>query len=78
MRPIFCTEICHWVEFTIISWFVVEMAASTKELLYRVPNQHEYDGVQFGTYFQPHVLDRVKTFKVTEDDILIVGFPKSG
>ena len=78
MRPIFYTVLRFGAGLVaIISWFVVEMAASTKEL-YRVPNQHEYDGVQFGTYFQPHVLDRVKTFKVTEEDILIVGFPKSG
>ncbi len=54
------------------------MAARKGKNLHEFQGQHIYDGIKMGPIFPAHVLDRIKTFTPSSDDILIIGFPKSG
>ena len=45
----------------------------------RVPGQHEFDGIQLGNIFTPESLSYIQDkFTMDKEDVLIVGFPKSG
>ena len=51
---------------------------SEKKELFTFPGEHIYNGVRFGFIFPAEILDRLKTFKINDNDVLVVGFPKSG
>ena len=38
-----------------------------------------YDGLQLGTdSFTPEIMDRIKHMKMKPDDVVLLGYPKSG
>ena len=48
------------------------------DMIYTVPGQHKYDGVLYPSDFTASAMDKVKTFKFREDDVLVAGYPKCG
>ena len=50
----------------------------SEKKLFRFSGEHVYEGIRLGFIFPADILDRLKTFKVNENDVLVVGFPKSG
>ena len=47
--------------------------------MYKVPGQHEHNGIQFAAMYPDEVLDKLpEEFKFRSDDVLIASFPKSG
>lgn len=38
----------------------------------------EYEGVWFPPVVRPHCLEKLKTFEVREDDLILATYPKSG
>lgn len=45
---------------------------------HRLPGEHLYNGILFFGFSPPETLDAVKEFKVRDDDVFIVTYPKAG
>ncbi|KAJ8040074.1 Sulfotransferase family cytosolic 1B member 1 [Holothuria leucospilota] len=43
-----------------------------------IANTFEYDGVWYPPFVRPHILDRIRTFEVREDDLILSTFSKCG
>ena len=45
---------------------------------HRIPGQHMYQGLLFGSTASPDLLQGLDKFDIREDDHIITGYPKSG
>ena len=43
-----------------------------------IPGFHVYDGVPYAGVFPESALEGIKNFRFREDDVILVGYPKSG
>lgn len=43
-----------------------------------ITNTFEYDGVWYPPFVRPHILDRIRSFEVREDDLILSTFSKCG
>ncbi len=52
---------------------------NSKESIFQVPDQFEYDGIKYsGKCTSIEALNKIKNFKFRDNDVVLVGYPKSG
>ena len=54
------------------------MALSTESMIYKYPGVHIYEGMVLHQHLKASAVDAARTYNFTENDVLIVTYPKSG
>ena len=57
----------------------VKRESNRQESIFQVPDQFEYDGIKYsGKCTSIDALNKIKRFGFRDDDVFLVGYPKSG
>ena len=62
------------------SRLIEHLAADNENMSrYCIPGQHTHDGITLAfPTFPGDLVDRMKTFPLTKEDVVVVGYPRSG